>query len=190
MTQVTRILSAIETGDLSESSKLLSLVYDELRQLAGAKLKRERSDHTLQSTALVHEAYLRLVGKPADSDQAKWKSKAHFFGAAAEAMRRILIEHARATNAQKRGGLFQRMELEEAFFDHPAVSRPERMVALDDALTKLESKDPLKAQLVKLRFFAGLTNKQAAVALEISESTADRYWAYARAWLQTEIDDA
>lgn len=190
MTQVTRILSAIESGDLSESGKLLSLVYDELRQLAGSKLKRERSDHTLQSTALVHEAYLRLVGKSAEVDKSKWKSKAHFFGAAAEAMRRILIEYARANNAQKRGGNFQKIELEDALFDHPGASRPERLVALDEALTKLESQDPLKAKLVKLRFFAGLTNKQAAIALEISESTADRYWAYARAWLQTEVDDA
>lgn len=190
MTQVTRILSAIESGDLSESSKLLSLVYDELRQLAGSKLKHERPDHTLQSTALVHEAYMRLVGQPSESESAKWKSKGHFFGAAAEAMRRILIEHARASNAQKRGGLFQRMELEGAFLDHPAASKPDRFVALDDALTRLESKDPIKAQLVKLRFYAGLTNKQAAAALEISESTADRYWSYARAWLHTEMEDA
>lgn len=189
MTKVTQILAAIDSGDTSESEKLLPLVYDELRELAQAKLRNERPDHTLQSTALVHEAWLRLVGKQPESNEVRWKSTGHFFGAAAEAMRRILIDHARAAKAQKRGANFQKVELEDAFLDHPAASRPGRLIALDAALTRLEEKDALKARLVKLRFFAGLTGKQAASALGISPATADRYWSYARAWLQAEMDE-
>ena len=157
----------------------------QLRKLAKARLASENPGQTLQATDLVHEAYRRLVDATG-GDDAKWNSTGHFFGAAAEAMRRILIDRARAKAAQKRGGELNRIEFEE--LEHPAAQRPEKLLELDEALTKLELHDPQKAELVKLRFFAGLTNKQAASALGISSATADRHWAYARAWLKTTID--
>ena len=186
MSDVTKILQAIDEGDQQAAADLLPLVYSELRRLAKSRLTSEHPGQTLQATDLVHEAYHRLVD--ADSgDAAKWNSTGHFFGAAAEAMRRILIDRARAKAAQKRGGDLQRVEFEE--IEHPAAKRPEKLLELDEALGRLEAKDPEKAQLVKLRFYAGLTNKQAAKALGISPATADRHWAYARAWLKTEMDE-
>ena len=186
MSDLTQILRAVESGDQRAAEELLPIVYKELRRLARARLSHEQPGQTLQATDLVHEAYHRLVDAD-DGDNAKWNSTGHFFAAAAEAMRRILIDRARAKAAQKRGGDLQRVEFEE--LEHPAAKRPERFLLLDEALTKLESQDPQKAQLVKLRFFAGLTNKQAASALGISTATADRQWAFARAWLKTEMDE-
>ncbi len=191
MEQITSILKELDAGDPSTSHKLLPLVYDELRKLAVARLQHERSDHTLQATALVHEAWLRITDDNVASDQSEpadshhWNSRGHFFGAAAEAMRRILIDHARAASADKRGGQHQRIELET--WNHPAAKQPEKLLELDEALRRLEEMDAVKAELVKLRFFAGLTVKEAATVLNISTATAERYWAYARAWLHTEI---
>ena len=182
MNDVTQILCAIEQGDPHAADQLLPLVYDELRKLAAQKLAQEKPGQTLQATALVHEAYLRLV----DTEKAQhWNSRGHFFAAAAEAMRRILIGNARQKHAQKRGGQAKRVDLDAVeLADRPAS---DKLLALDDALTRLADKDPLKAELVKLRYFAGLTNREAAAILGISTATADRYWAYARAWLQPEI---
>ena len=180
MGEVTRLLSAIEQGDPQAASKLLPLVYDELRRLAAQKLAQEKPGETLQATALVHEAYLRLVGK---DDEPRWANCGHFFAAAAEAMRRILIDQARAKRAQKRGGGRKRNELEDMAAPHD----DEELLALDEALQKLAKQDPLKAKLVELRYFAGLTGDQAAEVLDISSATADRHWAYARAWLQAEV---
>jgi RNA polymerase sigma factor (TIGR02999 family) len=178
MSEVTRILSAIEQGDAHAAGRLLPLVYDELRKLAAQKLAHEKPGQTLQATALVHEAYLRLV----DGDQRQqWNSRGHFFAAAAEAMRRILVEQARRKHRLKRGGDRQREDLDEVEI---AVEGPgDDLVALDEALTRLAEKHPEKAELVKLRYFAGLTVDEAAGALGISASTADRHWTYARAWL-------
>lgn len=187
MTQLTEILGAIESGDLQAAEKLLPMVYEELRCLAESRLLNEKPGQSLQATDLVHEAYQRLIAAD-DGGEAKWNSKGHFFGAAAEAMRRILIDRARAKAAQKRGGALQRVAFED--LEHPAVKRPERFLLLDEALGRLESQDPQKAQLVKLRFFAGLTNKEAAAALGISTATADRAWAFARAWLKTEMEES
>ncbi|MEX0712288.1 MAG: ECF-type sigma factor [Pirellulales bacterium] len=192
MSDVTRILSQIESGDPSAAEKLLPLVYDELRKLAAAKLAHEKPGQTLQATALVHEAWLRMVG-PAPAlppgegrgEGPLWNSRGHFFAAAAEAMRRILIQSARRRNAQKRGGDWRRIELDPAIF--PVTQRSDQLLALDEALSRLEIQHPDKAQLVKLRFFAGLSHKDAAAALGISTTTADRNWAYARAWLQREM---
>ena len=183
MTEVTRILSAIEQGDPHAAGQLLSLVYDELRKLAAQKLAQEKPGQTLQATALVHEAYLRLVdqGQP-------WNSRGHFFAAAAEAMRRILVEHARHKRRAKGGGQRQRVELAEERLVAP--SRDVDLLTLDEALDKLASHDRRKAELVKLRFFAGLTIRQAAAALGIAESTADADWAYAKSWLRLELADA
>ena len=182
MSDVTRILSQIEEGDPASASELLPLVYEELRKLAASKLRQEQSGQTLQATALVHEAYLRLV----DAEKAQhWDSRGHFFAAAAEAMRRILVDRARRKNAAKRGGDLQRVDLDAA---KPEIAGPDYdMIALDEALLKLEQTDRCKAELVKLRFFAGLTNAQAARALGISTTTADSYWAYARCWLRLEM---
>jgi RNA polymerase sigma factor (TIGR02999 family) len=182
MSDVTRILSAVERGDPQAAKELLPLVYDELRKLAAKKMVDEKPGQTIQATALVHEAYMSLVGP---SNQQQWNSRGHFFGAAAEAMRRILIMNARRRNAQKRGGAWQRIELDAALL--PAIGRDGRLLLLDEALTRLEQEQPDRAQIVKLRFFAGLTNAQAAAAMGISDTTADRYWAYARAWLQREM---
>lgn len=182
MSDATRILQAIEQGDPHAAEQLLPLVYEELRKLAAAKLTHEKPGQTLQATALVHEAYIRLV----DSAQAAhWNSRGHFFAAAAEAMRRILVERARQKRSAKRGGDWCRAGQEvESLAD---AERADRLVVLDEVLTRFEQQEPLKAQLVKLRYFAGLTQQKAAEALGISGTTADRYWAYARAWLQREM---
>jgi RNA polymerase sigma factor (TIGR02999 family) len=180
MSDVTCILAAIDNGDPQAGEQLLPLVYDELRKLAAQKLAQEKPGQTLQATALVHEAYLRLVGP----DQSRsYKDRNHFFVAAATAMRRILIDNARRKQTRKRGGEVQRQPLEEA----AAPELDEDLLALDEALKKLAATDPAKAQLVELRYFAGLTGDQAAQVLGISPTTADRHWAYARAWLQAEI---
>jgi RNA polymerase sigma factor (sigma-70 family) len=204
MSDVTRILSQIESGDPHAAEQLLPLVYDELRKLAAARLAHEQPGQTLQATALVHEAYIRLVGggvksevgdqkpespnstsdlRPPTSDL--WDSRGHFFAAAAEAMRRILIDQARRKESQKRGGDWQRQELEhlEIAAAEPAIN----ILAVHAALERFERVDPQKAELVKLRYFAGLTIPQAAAALGISSTTADRHWAYARAWLHAEL---
>jgi RNA polymerase sigma factor (TIGR02999 family) len=180
MSEVTRILSAIDGGDPSAAAdQLLPLVYDELRKLASAKLAQERPDHTLDATALVHEAYLRLVG-----DQ-HFDNRGHFFAAAAEAMRRILIENARRRARHRHGGGRNRVELDSDVIAVP--ERDDRLLALDEALDRFAMTEPQKAELLKLRSFAGLTLDQAAEVLGISPSTADRWWAYARAWLRLEI---
>lgn len=181
MSDVTRILNAIEKGDTRAADKLLPLVYEELRRLAAQKMSQELPGQTLQATALVHEAYIRLVG----SETQDWSSRTHFFTAAAEAMRRILIESARRKQRLKRGGGQKKVDLEDA---EPAVAEPaEDIVALNEALEKLALEDPTKANLVKLRYFAGLTVKEAAEILDISQATAERYWSYARVWLFYEI---
>jgi RNA polymerase sigma factor (TIGR02999 family) len=178
MKDVTRILSAIEQGDPLAAEQLLPLVYEELRKLAAQKLAQEKPGQTLEATALVHEAYLRLVG-PAEGRV--WDSRGHFFAAAAEAMRRILIENARRKRRLKRGGKCERLDLADLDI---AVEAPcDDLVALDEALDKLAEKRPELAELVKLRYFAGLTVSEAARVLRISTSTADRHWTYARAWL-------
>jgi RNA polymerase sigma factor (TIGR02999 family) len=178
MTDVTSILSQIEQGDPHAADQLLPLVYDELRKLAAVKLAEEKPGQTLQATALVHEAYLRLV----NSEQAQqWNSRGHFFGAAAEAMRRILLNRARDRNCQKRGGQLRKIDLDNVEI---ALQTPdEELLALDEALQRLEADNKVCADLVKLRFFAGLSIRDAAAAMGISRSTADRYWVYARAWL-------
>ncbi len=185
MDEVTQILDAMGRGETHAAAHLLPLVYDELRRLAAARLAAEPSGHTLQPTALVHEAYLRLAGVP-NGD--RWDGRGHFFAAAAEAMRRILIDGARRKAAEKHGGGLRRQALEP---DAAAVPEPrEDLLALDEALTRLEAEDPLKANLVKLRYFAGLSLPEAAAALNLSERTAGRHWAYARAWLRRAAEDA
>ena len=177
MNEVTRILSAIEQGDAHAAAELLPLVYDELRRLAAAKLAQEKPGHTLQATALVHEAYLRLV----DGEKAEhWNSRGHFFAAAAEAMRRILVDNARRKRRPKHGGDRRRVNLDEAL---PAADPRDDLLALDEALTRLAAEAPAKAELVKLRYFAGLSLEEAAACLGISPATAKRYWDVARAWL-------
>jgi RNA polymerase sigma factor (TIGR02999 family) len=184
MTDLTRILACVDQGDPTAAEELLPLVYTELRRLAADKMAQEKSGQTLQATALVHEAYLRLVDQKA---ALQWNSRGHFFAAAAEAMRRILIERARHKNGQKAGGQYERAELVD--IEAPADPEFVDMLALHEALAKLEQKDRRKAELVKLRFFAGLTNEEASRALGISPSTADNDWAYARAWLRLEMGD-
>jgi RNA polymerase sigma factor (TIGR02999 family) len=182
MTEVTRLLKAINDGDPHAAGQLLPLVYDELRRLATQKLALETPGQTLEATALVHEAYLRLRG---DDRDPHWDSRGHFFAAAAEAMRRILIDQARRKQSQKQGGGRKRRSLE-----HVEIAAPEPsldVLAVNEALERFEKVDPLKANLVKLRYFAGLTIPQAADALGISSTTADRYWSYARAWLHAEL---
>jgi RNA polymerase sigma factor (TIGR02999 family) len=182
MNDVTRILSAIDQGDPRAAEQLLPLVYDELRQLAARRLAEEKPGQTLQATALVHEAYLRLV----DVDQAQqWNSRGHFFAAAAEAMRRILVDRARHKGSRKGGGDLVRRELDDLEIALPEI--PEDLLALDEALNKLAATDKPAADLVHLRFFAGLPLPEAAHLLGISPRTADRLWAYARAWLHQEI---
>jgi RNA polymerase sigma factor (TIGR02999 family) len=175
-------LSQIQSGDPHAAEQLLPLVYDELRRLAAEKLGREKPGQTLDATGLVHEAYLRLVG-PVDHEPRKWSNCSHFFVAAAESMRRILIDNARRKQTQKRGGDLKRHELENVAGPEP----DEDLLALDDALQKLAAQDPAKARLVELRYFAGLTGEEAAEVLGISPATADRHWAFARAWLQAEV---
>ena len=179
MNDVTRILEAIEQGDPQATGELLPLVYRELRQLAAQRLAQEKPGQTLQATALVHEAYLRLVGK---DDSRRWDGRGHFFAAAAEAMRRILVENARRKAGPKAGGDRERVELAavEPAIDDPRVD----LIALDEALTALEAKDSRKANLVRLRFFAGLSIEQAAEALGISIATANNDWSYAKSWLR------
>jgi RNA polymerase sigma factor (TIGR02999 family) len=182
MADASQLLSAINRGDPHAAAQLLPLVYDELRRLAAQRLAQERPGHTLQPTALVHEAYLRLVG-PGRADH--WDGRGHFFCAAAEAMRRILVESARRKNSLKRGGGRDRGDVDEAEIAAPEPR--EDLLALDEALDRLAALDPVKAELVKLRYFAGCTIAEASRLLNISTTTADRYWAYARAWLHQEI---
>lgn len=183
MTQVMQLLNEIERGAPQAAAQLLPLVYDELRRLAAARLAAEPAG-TLQPTALVHEAYLRLVGAP-DGDH--WDHRGHFFAAAAEAMRRIIIDGARRKAAVRHGGEMRRqtLEPEAAAFPEPR----EDLLALDEALERLEAEDPLKARLVKLRYFAGLSLAEAAAALDLSERTAGRHWAFARAWLRRAVEE-
>lgn len=181
MSEVTRILSQIESGDPSSAEQLLPLVYEELRKLAAAKLAQEKPGQTLQATALVHEAYLRLLG----NEKRDWQGRGHFFAAAGEAMRRVLVEHARRRNAAKRGGDVKREELHESAIEAP---RPvEELLAVDEVLDQLADVDPLAANLVKLRFFAGLKTREAAAALGISVRSAHDVWTYARSWLHQRI---
>jgi RNA polymerase sigma factor (TIGR02999 family) len=189
MSDVTRILSAIEQGDPHAAAQLLPLVYDELRNLAAHRLAQEKPGQTLDATALVHEAYLRLVANPGGESRESephWDNRRHFFTAAAEAMRRILIENARRKHSVRHGGGRQRVELDEVL----RLPEPRHdLLALDEALARLAEKQPAKAELVKLRFFAGLTMPEAAQALGISLSTAERYWTFARSWLYAELAD-
>jgi len=184
MHEVTRLLDAMGRGERQAAEQLLPLVYEELRRLAAQKLAQEKPGHTLQATALVHEAYVRLVANAegaSTAGEARWDGRGHFFAAAAEAMRRILVENARRRRRLKRGGERQRVDLAQA---EPAVpSRADDLLAVDEALDRLAEEDPQKAELVKLRFFAGLSVEEAAACLDISRATADRWWAYARAWL-------
>jgi RNA polymerase sigma factor (TIGR02999 family) len=182
MSEVTRILSAIEQGDPHAAERLLPLVYDELRKLAAQKMAQENPGQTLEATALVHEAYLRLV----DTDKVQhWNSRGHFFAAAAEAMRRILVESARRKRSQKHGGGLRRLNLDQT--DALATALPDDLLTVDEALERLTSHDPKAAQLVKLHCFAGLTVEQAAEALAISRTSGYRLWTFARAWLYTQL---
>jgi RNA polymerase sigma factor (TIGR02999 family) len=183
MTDVTHILNAIKQGDAKAADELLPLVYEELRCLAAQKLSHESPGQTLQATALVHEAYIRLVG----DEQRSWENRGHFFAAAAEAMRRILVDNARRKKSFRHGGVCKRIDLNEAVLANEGDQLSEQLMALDEALTKLAEKDKVKADLVKLRYFAGLTGEQAAKVLGISNATAERYWDYARSWLRLEM---
>ncbi len=184
MSEVTQILDAIQEGDTSASEKLLPLVYDELRRLAAAKMSHEKPGQTLSATALVHEAYLRLVGPDNDLE---WNGKGHFFGAAAQTMRRILIENVRRKGRLKHGGERQRQELHESQF---GMSDPDgEILAVHESLERFAAVEPKMAQLVELRYFAGLTSAEAAAVQGISKATADRNWAYARAWLRRDIGE-
>jgi RNA polymerase sigma factor (TIGR02999 family) len=182
VSEVTRLLQSIESGDPKAAEELLPLVYEELRKLAAHKMANEAAGHTLQPTALVHEAWLRLAG----GDAQQWNGRGHFFAAAGEAMRRILIESARRKQSQRRGGGLERKEVDEAdlIFERPS----DEVLAVNEALDRLARTDPLAANFVKLRYFVGMTLPEAAEALRIPPRTADRLWAYTRAWLRTEID--
>lgn len=184
MRDITQLLHEIDEGDPQAASELLPLVYEELKKLAAARMAAERDDHTLQATALVHEAYLRLIGAPNGEN---WHSQGHFFGAAAEAMRRILVEHARRKQSQQRGGAHQRVSLTlfEPFQEHSA----DEILALNEAVDQLAQLDPHLIELVKLRVFAGLTNDEAAAALDLPPSTAKKHWLYARACLRRTLAD-
>ena len=183
MSEVTRILQAAESGDPKAADELLPLVYEELRKLAAARMANESPNQTLQPTALVHEAWLRLTG----NENVKWDGRAHFFGAAAEAMRRILIENARRKHAQRRGGGQPRLDIEEIEIAAPA--KDQELLDMDEALEKFAALDKPKAELVKLRYFVGLTLDESAQILGISAPTAKRWWAYARVWLYQQIQD-
>jgi RNA polymerase sigma factor (TIGR02999 family) len=185
MADVTLLLDAAASGDRKAAADLLPLVYDELRRLAAARLAAEPSGNTLQPTALVHEAYLRLVGKP-EGDH--WNHRGHFYAAAAEAIRRILVENARRKKRHKHGGDRRRLSQEAA--ESLVQEPPEDLPALDEALTRLTAHDPIRAEVVKLRFFAGLTMPEVARSLNISLATAERYWTYARLWLYADLTDA
>lgn len=182
MTEVTRILNAIDQGETEATEKLLPLVYQELRQLASVRLAGEKSDHTLQPTALVHDAYVRLVDRKTPQH---WSGRGHFFAAAAEAMRRILIENARRRATEKHGGALQRVEMPDLQCEEKADAID--LLALDEALIEFAAQWPEKAKLVELRFFAGLTIPEAAQSLGISRATAERYWTFARTWLYTRM---
>lgn len=188
MNDITLIIAAVARGEPNAGDRLLALIYSELRQLAARKLAREKGGQTLTSTALVHEAYMRLFGNPVDDDllPQQWDSRGHFFAAAAEAMRRILIESARRKNRLKRGGGRKQVELLEQ--DLAVHDSPEELLALDEALVKLELEDPAAAQVVKLRFYTGLSIEQVAEATGCSRATAYRNWNYARAWLRCQLD--
>ncbi len=184
MNDVTRILSAIEQGDARAAGQLLPLVYDELRKLAAQRLALEKPGQTLQATVLVHEAYVRLVG---EEEGRGWDNRGHFFAAAAEAMRRILVERARSRGRIKRGGQWRRVDLEDLAL---AVSAPpDLLLTLDEAIAGLEAEDPAAAALVRLRYYAGLSVEEAGASLRISTATAYRHWAYARAWLASDLLD-
>jgi RNA polymerase sigma factor (TIGR02999 family) len=183
MNDVTRILNSLNAGDPKAAEELIPLVYEELRRLAAHKMAQERPGQTLQATALVHEAWLRLVGTDAPQP---WNSRGHFFAAAAEAMRRILIENARRKQSEKHGGRLERVDLSDV--EVAINTDDERLLLVDEALEKLAQQDKDAAELIKLRFFAGVSNEEAAQALGISERTAGRLWAYARAWLYKEIN--
>lgn len=183
MSDVTHILAAMDEGDSTAADKLLPLVYEELRKLAAQRLAQESSGNTLQPTALVHEAYIRLVDQ---NVQPKWDSRGHFFAAAAESMRRILVDRARHKLSLKKGGDRKRVELHE---NQAIDNRPAEVLAIHEALDQLEEEDPSKAQLVKLRYFAGMSLPQAASALGISRATAARYWTYAKAWLGCALEE-
>jgi len=184
MSDVTRLLDAAAAGDRHAAADLLPIVYDELRKLAAMRMAEENPGHTLQPTALVHEAYLRLVGS---SDSNRWDNRGHFFAAAAEAMRRILVDAARRKRSEKHGGQRQRIQLSDLPANDDADD--ERLLALDAALTRLAFEDPVAAQVVELRHFAGLSIEDAAEALGLSRATAYRHWTYARAWLKDAIED-
>jgi len=181
MNDVTQILDAVHRGDASATDKLLPLVYDELRKIAAHKMSGEAAGHTLQPTALVHEVWLRLAG----SNEQAWQNRAHFFGAAAEAMRRILVEHARKKQALKRGAGAEHEQLNESAL--VLTAPPDELLAVHDALDGLAREDPAAAELVKLRYFVGMTMEEAASALDLAPRTAERTWTYARAWLHREI---
>jgi RNA polymerase sigma factor (TIGR02999 family) len=187
MTEVTHILSAIEQGDPHAAEQLLPLVYDELRRLAAQKLAQEKPGQTLQATALVHEAYTRLLGggEAAERRGQRWESQGHFFAAAAEAMRRILIDRAREKRSAKRGGSRKKLDIDAV--DVATRATPDQLLAIDDALAKLAREDPAAARLVELRYFGGLTVDEAGKALGMSTATAYRHWKYARAWLHGEL---
>jgi RNA polymerase sigma factor (TIGR02999 family) len=185
MNEVTRILNAIEQGEPQAGAQLLPLVYDELRKLAAQRLAQEKPGQTLEATALVLEAYLRLVAMPAGGEAPAWEGRGHFFAAAAEAMRRILVEKARRKGRRKHGGGLPRVDVELATVAAPMPD--EDLLALDDAMTRLAAEDPIRARLVELRFFAGLSNEEAAKILGVSGVTAKRYWRHARAWLHREV---
>jgi RNA polymerase sigma factor (TIGR02999 family) len=183
MENITRILSSVQQGEPNAANQLFPLVYEELRKLAAGRLNREQPGQTLQATALVHEAWLRLVDK--EGVPSNWNGRGHFFGAAAEAMRRILVEQARRKKRIKHGGDLERVDLVD--IPVPTEKATDDLLELDTALVKLEQQEPDKAKLVKLRYYAGLSNEEAAAALGISTATASRYWAYSRAWLFGEI---
>jgi len=183
MSDVTRILNAIEKGDAKAADELLPLVYEELRLLAARKMSHELPGQTLQATALVHEAYIRLIGL----EKQNWQSKGHFFLVAAEAMKRILVDYARQKKSLKRGGNYEKVPLEDVNIPQDILPQSDDLIDLDEALEKLSKRDPIKADLVKLRYFAGLTGEQSARSLGISHATAERYWDYACSWLRLEI---
>jgi RNA polymerase sigma-70 factor (ECF subfamily) len=180
---VTQLLSEMQSGKTGAADELLPMVYQELRRIAGSYMRRERADHTLQATALVHEAYLQLV----DQTRVDWKNRAHFFGVAAQLMRRILVEHARSHHAQKRGGDASKLALEEVINYFP--QKEMTLVSLDDALHELERMDPRQSRIVELRFFGGLTTEEVSEVMGISTATIEREWRAARAWLHSQLTD-
>ena len=181
MSDVTQLLQALDAGDPKAADQLLPLVYEELRKVAAIRMAQEKPGQTLQATALVHEAWLRLVG----AEEQRWDSRRHFFAAAAESMRRILVEKARRRLRVRHGGGLERVDLDDV--EIPGGVREEQLVAVDEALAELEREDPKKAELVKLRYFVGVTNRETSEALGLSEATVERHWAFAKAWLFTQI---